>query len=75
MKNFKYFMLCIAINLALAFIALVLCKPLIVFITTRFFIQLLIYSVLLILINPILTYVLVNMIENKLEVVSNNKEV
>lgn len=59
-QTFKYIGLCIAFYLCISLLELFFANPLIDFIGTGFWIHMITYCILLILINPILTYFLVN---------------
>lgn len=54
-RAFRYLFLCMGIYLALAAIEIFLLRPLVDMISTKFWWQLLIYSVLLLLVDPFVT--------------------
>lgn len=58
-QSFKYILLCIGIYLALSGIE-ILIKPLIEMIDSSFWAIMIIYNVLLLIVNPIATYFIVN---------------
>lgn len=59
-QTFKYIGLCMAIYLSMSVVEIFLCKPFIDFIGTGFWTHMVVYCVLLLLVNPVVTYFVID---------------